>query len=188
MQVASFILVNDRLLHHFEDQVEAAMKRVATPAAVFLNLVQMRLQELGAEHPISIPVSSLFPLDQAAERQHEQLLSAFEDPSHPSRLGRMAQHANVPLYYISPGRVRQFLQVLEKLRLATQLRPDDVVALLGKRISHSELPAVARLIDQFRHDLYQVYLDAAMQGKGVLVLVVSQAEIMASDDSFPRAA
>ena len=77
MQIASFILVNDRILHQFENQLEALMKQVPTSNVAFLNMVPSRLQELGTEHPISIPFGSFLPLDQAADRQHERILSAF---------------------------------------------------------------------------------------------------------------
>ena len=100
----------------------------------------------------------------------------------------MAEAASLPVYYVSPGRVRDFVRELESLRLSQQIKPDDVEALLGKRISREELPDVARLIDQFRHDLYQVYRDAALQGVGVVVLIGTQADAMTSEEEFPRAA
>jgi len=188
MQIASFILVNDRLFRHFEDQIEAALKQVGSGSAIFTNMVSMRLQELGSEHIISIPLSSLFPLDQAAGRQREHLLSTFEDPNHPSKLSRMARGANVPLYYVSPARVRQFAEELRTLRLATKLRTEDVETLLGRRVSQEELPAVTRLIEQFRNDLYRVYSDAAGEGKGVVVLIVNEPADVRVDEEFPRAA
>jgi len=188
MQIASFILVNDRLFRHFEDQIEAALKQVGTPNALFAGMVPMRLQELGREHPISIPLSSLFPLDQVAGRQHEHLLSAFEDPNHPSKLSRMAQSVNVPLYYVSPARVREFAEELRTLRLAAKLQTQDVETLLGRRVAAEELPAVTRLIEQFRNDLYRVYSDAAGEGKGVVVLVVNEPSGVRVDEEFPRAA
>ncbi len=188
MKIASFILIHDKTLRQFEDQLEKVLKQVPSPNLAFVNIVPLRLHELGAEHPISLPFGSLFPLDQAAERQHVRLLSAFEDPQHPSRLARMAEAASLPVYYVSPGRVRDFVRELESLRLSQQIKPDDVEALLGKRISREELPDVARLIDQFRHDLYQVYRDAALQGVGVVVLIGTQADAMTSEEEFPRAA
>ncbi|MHB9108576.1 MAG: hypothetical protein ACYDCO_16085 [Armatimonadota bacterium] len=188
MQIASFILVNDRLLRHFEDQIEAAMKQVGSPNALFTGMVPMRLQELGSEHTISIPLSSLFPLDQAAGRQREHLLSAFEDPNHPSRLSRMARGANVPLYYVSPARVREFAEELRTLRLTAQLKTEDVETLLGRRVSQEELPAITRLIEQFRNDLYHVYSDAAGEGKGVVVLIINEPSDARVDEEFPRAA
>jgi len=188
MQIASFILVSDRRFRHFEDQIEAAMKQVGSGGAIFTNLVPMRLQELGAEHTISIPLSSLFPLDQAAGRQREHLLSAFEDPNHPSKLSRMARSANLPLYYVSPARVREFAEELRTLRLTAQLKTEDVETLLGRRVSPEELPAVTLLIEQFRKDLYHVYSDAAGQGKGVVVLIVTEPADVRVDEEFPRAA
>jgi len=188
MQIASFILVNDRLLHQFESQLEMAFKEVSSPHLIFMNFVSMRLQELGSEHPISIPFGSFLPLDQAAERQHERILSAFEDPHRPSKLGQIARTVNAPIYYVSPGRVRDFARELEDLRLAQQIYPEDVESLLGKKISTAEIPTITLLVEQFRHDLYSVYRDAAIQGKGVVVLVVNQPDAMNSDESFPRAA
>lgn len=189
MQIASFILVNDRLLHQFESQLESVMREeVSSPGVIFMNLVPLRLQELGSEHPISIPFGSFLPLDQAAERQHERILSAFEDPQRPSRLGQMARAAHTPMYYVSPGRVRDFMYELERLRLARHIHPEDVETLLGKRISRDEIPAVTYIIEQFRHDLYQVYHDAALEGKGVVVIVVNQPDDMTSEEGFPRAA
>jgi len=188
MQIASFILVSDRLLRHFEDQLELAMSQLPTPGTAFANVVPVRMRELGTEHPISIPVSSLFPLDQAAGRQHLHLFSAFEDPARPSKIGKMAEMANVPMYYVPPARVRDFVDELEDLRLTAQIHPEDVETLLGRRVSREELPAVARLLDEFRHDLYQVYRDASNAGKGVVVLVVTQPEAMTSEEGFPRAA
>ena len=188
MQIASFILVNDRLLRHFEDQLELAIRQMPSPAVAFANLVPLRMRELGTEHPISIPVSSLFPLDQAAGRQHQHLLSTFEDPAHPSKIGKLAESANVPMYYVSPARVRDFVRELASLRLAAQVRTEDVETLLGRHVSREELPAVVRLIEEFRHDLYRVYVDAANTGKGVVVLVVNQAESITSEEGFPRAA
>lgn len=188
MQIASFILVSDRTLRQFEEQLEVVLRQVPSPNMAFVNLVPMRLHELGNEHPISIPFSSLFPLDQAAGRQRERMLSSFEDPTRPSKLGKMAESANMPIFYVSPGRVRDFVRELETLRLTQQIRPDDVETLLGRHVGQHELPDVTRLIDQFRHDLYQVYLDAEREGKGVVVLVVTQSEEMASEEGFPRAA
>lgn len=188
MQIASFILVNDRLFRHFEDQIEMAMKQAGSPGMLFTGTVPMRLQELGIEHPISIPLSSLFPLDQAAGRQHAHLLSAFEDPKNPSKLNRMAQSANVPLYYISPGRVREFADELRTLRLAAQLQTQDVETLLGRRVTAEELPAVVQLIEQFRDDLHRVYSDASGEGKGVVVLIVTEPSNTRVQDEFPRAA
>lgn len=188
MKIASFILVNDRVFRQFEEQLESVVKQLGSTNAAFVSMVPVRLQELGSEHPISIPFSSLFPLDQAAERQHARLLSAFEDPLRPSKLGRMAEAVSAPIYYVSPGRVRDFVRELETLRLAQQVRPDDVENLLGKRVLRDELPAVVKLLEEFRHDLYQVYRDAADGGKGVVVLVVSQPDEMTSEEGFPRAA
>lgn len=188
MQIASFILVTDRVLRQFEEQLEAALTHVQSPAAAFTQLIPLRLHELGHEHPISIPLGSLHPLDQVAGRQHERLLTAFEDPTHPSRLGKMAETANVPMFYVSPGRVRDFVRELEEMRLAQAIRPEDVEALLGKRIGRDELPQVVNLLEQFQHDLYQVYRDASDQGKGVVVLVVSQPDVLTSEEEFPRAA
>ncbi len=187
MQIASFILVNDRALRTFEDQLEVVLRQLPSPNSAFANLVPLRLQELGAEHPISIPFSSLFPLDQVAGRQHERMLSSFEDPARPSKLGKLAETANVPMFYVSPGRVRDFVRELEALRLA-QIHSEDVETLLGRRVSLQELPAISTLLDQFRHDLYQVYNDAATQGKGVVVLLVNQPDEMTSEEGFPRAA
>jgi len=188
MQIASFILVNDRLFRHFEDQIEAALKQAGSPGMLFTGTVPMRLQELGIEHPISIPLSSLFPLDQAAGRQNAHLLSTFEDPKNPSKLSRMAQGANVPLYYVSPGRVREFAEELRSLRLAAQLQTQDVETLLGRRVVAEELPTVVLLIEQFRDDLHRVYSDAAGEGKGVVVLVVTESSGARVEDEFPRAA
>jgi hypothetical protein len=188
MQIASFILVNDRLFRHFEDQIEDAMKQAGATGMLFTGMVPMRLQELGNEHPISIPLSSLFPLDQAAGRQHADLLSAFEDPKHPSKLSRMAQSANVPLYYISPARVREFAEELRTLHLAAQLQTQDVETLLGRRVAAEELPSVAQLIEEFRNDLHRVYSDAAGEGKGVVVLIVTEPSGARIEDDFPRAA
>ncbi len=172
----------------FEDQLEVVLRQLPSPNAAFANLVPLRLQELGAEHPISIPFSSLFPLDQAAGRQHARMLSNFEDPARPSKLGKLAETANVPIYYVSPGRVRDFVRELETLRLAQQIHSEDVETLLGRRVSLQELPEIATLLEQFRRDLYQVYNDAAEQGKGVVVLLVNQPDEMTSEDSFPPAA
>ncbi|HEX2949988.1 MAG TPA: hypothetical protein VHV83_10560 [Armatimonadota bacterium] len=189
MQIASFILVNDRLLHRLEDQLESTFHEVpSVNAAAFQNYVPAKLQEIGSEHPISIPFGSFLPLDQAAERQHERILSAFEDPAHPSKLSQMARAANTPMFYVSPGRVHNFLAELETLRLAQQIHPEDVETLLGKRVVTSELPAVTNIIEQFRHDLYQVYSDAAQEGKGVVVMVMNQPDDVASEDGFPKAA
>lgn len=188
MQIASFILINDRILHQFENQLEFAIKDMPSQNASFMQFVPARLQELGTEHPISIPFGSLLPLDQAAERQHVRILSAFEDPEHPSKLGQLARVMNAPIYYVSPGRVRDFVRELEQLQLHERIRPDDVEALLGKRIQLAEMTAVTNVIDMFRHDLYQVYLDAAEDGKGVVVVVVNQPDEMTSEEGFPRAA
>jgi hypothetical protein len=187
MQIASFILVHDRRLKQLEDQLEELLARVPANLA-FINVVPGRLQEMGREHPISIPVSSLGPLDQAAGRQRERLLSGFEDPSRQSRLGRMANAAGVPLFYVSPPRVREFAQELANLSLVRKVRPEDVQSLLGRRITEEEMPAALNLLDAFRHDLYQVYRDAADQGKGVIVLLVTQSREMDSAEGFPRAA
>ena len=100
----------------------------------------------------------------------------------------MARAVNAPIYYVSPGRVRDFASELADLRLVAHLHTDDVETLLNKRISAEELPAVTQIIEQFRHDLYQVYHDAAMQGKGVVVVVVNQPDEMTSEEGFPRAA
>jgi len=188
MQIASFILVTDRVLRQFEDQLEAVLKQISTPSVAFVNLVPVRLHELGTEHPISIPFSTLFPLDQAAGRQHERMLSHFEDPARPSKIGKLAESVNIPIYYVSPGRVRDFVNELETLRLAQQIHPEDVETLLGRHVSQDELPAVTKLLEQFRHDLFQVYFDAALEGKGVVVMVVNQPEEMTSEEGFPRAA
>ena len=188
MQIASFILVHDRLLRHFEDQLDLAMRQLPAPGTAFANVVPLRMRELGTEHPISIPLSSLFPLDQAAGRQHLHLLSAFEDPSRPSKIGKMAETANVPMYYVPPARVRAFVQELATLRLVAQIHPEDVESLLGRRVSRDELPDIIHLLEEFRHDLYQVYYDAANAGKGVVVLVVTQPDAMTSEEGFPRAA
>ncbi|MHB9024785.1 MAG: hypothetical protein ACYC7E_11530 [Armatimonadota bacterium] len=188
MQIASFILINDRILRLFENQLEITLKEISNSSLAFMRVVPVRLQQLGTEHPISIPLSSLYPLDLAAERQHTRVLSTFEDPGHPSRLGQMAEASNVPVYYVSPGRVRDFVRELEGLRLVNQIKPDDVEGLLGRRVSLDELPAVTLLIDQFRHDLYQVYSDAADEGMGVVVLVVNQPDAMTSSEGFPQAA
>lgn len=188
MQIVSFILVNDRILRQFEHQLEEAMKELSTPQMAFLGLVPARLQEIGIEHPISLPFGSFLPLDSAAERQHERVLSAFEDPAHPSKLGQLAQAANMRVFYVSPGRVRYFVQELEHLRLAQHIHPDDVATLLGKRIATSEIPAVTKIIEEFRLDLYRVYSDASLEGKGVVVLLVNQPDEMTSEEGFPRAA
>ena len=188
MQIASFILVNDSLLRQFAEQLEEVVQQLPSTTSIFLNVVPARLQALGREHPISIPFGSLLPLDQAAERQHAHIISAFEDPRHPSRLGKMALASNSPIYYISPPRVRDFAQELELLRLAEQIRPEDVESLLGRHISSQEMPGITRIVEQFRHDLYQVYHDAAEQGKGVIVLVSNQPEEMGAEGGFPRAA
>lgn len=188
MQIASFILVNDKLLHQFERQLEELMPQLPSSTVAFQNLVPAHLQALGTEHPISIPFGSFLPLDQAAERQHARILSAFEDPVRPSKIGQLARTANAPIYYVSPGRVRDFARELEQLRLHQQIRPADVETLLGRKIAVSEMPAITQIIEQFRHDLYQVYSDAAYDGKGVVVLVVNQPDEIATDDGFPRAA
>lgn len=188
MQIASFILIKDRTLHQLENQLEEVMSQLTSPGTVFLNLVSMRLHELGDEHPISIPFSSLHPLDQAAQRQHEHILSTFEDPRRPSRLRQMAETVGAPLYYVSPGRVHEFVKELEHLHLTNQVQPQDVEGLLGKRVSREELPNVTGLLEQFRHDLYQVYRDAADEGMGVVVLVVNQPDEITDEDTFPQAA
>jgi hypothetical protein len=188
MQIASFILIHDRVLRQFEEQLAAALPGLPSPNAAFTRMVPLRLQELGAEHPISIPFSTLFPLDQVAERQHARLLSAFEDPQHPSRIGRMAETFNVPIYYVSPPRVRAFATELEMLHVSPALHPEDVETLLGRHVERIELPVVTRLLEAFRGDLYRVYRDAADAGKGVIVLVASEPEGMTSDGEFPRAA
>ena len=72
--------------------------------------------------------------------------------------------------------------------MAHHIRPDDVEALLGRRISQEEIPSVTKLVDMFRHDLYQVSRDAADQGKGVVVLIASQPDAYTAEDGFPRAA
>ncbi len=188
MQIASFILVNDRALHLFEEQLEQVIRQLQSPQAAIMNLVPLRLHELGSEHPISIPVSSLYPLDVAAERQHARVLSAFEDPVRPSRLNRMASLANMPVYYVPPARVRDFTQELSALRLAREIKPEDVESLIGRRVSTTEMPDITHIIEQFRHDLYQIYHDAAEQGKGVVVFVVTQPDEVTSENEFPRAA
>ncbi|MHB9133603.1 MAG: hypothetical protein ACYDBB_21270 [Armatimonadota bacterium] len=188
MQIASFILVKDRTFRQFEDQLEVAVKQMPSPNMAFTNLVPMRLQELGTEHPISIPFSSLYPLDQAAGRQHMRVFTAFEDPGHPSKLSALARSANVPIYYVSPGRVRDFVKELANLHLAQQVKPEDVQNLLGKRITIEEMPTARKLLEEFRHDLYQVYRDAAALGMGVVVLVVNQPDEITSEDGFPMAA
>ena len=188
MQIASFILVNDRALRQLEEQLEQVVRQVQTPQAAILNLVAVRLHELGSEHPISIPVSSLYPLDVAAERQHERVLSAFEDPVRPSRLNRIASQANMPVYYVPPARVRDFSRELAALRLSREIRPDDVVSLIGRHVTADEMPGITLIIDQFRHDLYQIYHDASEAGKGVVVFVISQPDEITSEDEFPRAA
>ena len=66
MQIASFILIHDRVLRQFEETLAAALPALPSPNAAFARIVPSRLQELGAEHPISIPFSSLSPLDQVA--------------------------------------------------------------------------------------------------------------------------
>lgn len=188
MQIASFILVHDKLFRQLEDQMEAALKDSPSPNLVFMHLLPVRLQEMGREHPISIPFGSLYPLDQAAGRQRSLPLTAFEDPLHPSRLGKLAEAVNLPIYYVSPGRVRNFVHELETLRLAQQVKPEDVETLLGKKLTSEELPDAVKIIDAFRHDLYQIYRDAAMEGKGVVVLVVNQPSELNAPESFPRAA
>lgn len=188
MQIASFILVNDKLLHQFERQLEELIPQLPSSANAFQNLIPVHLRELGTEHPISIPFGSFLPLDQAAERQHARILSAFEDPMRPSKIGQLARTANSPIYYVSPGRVRDFARELEHLRLHEQIRPEDVETLLGRRIAEMEMPAITLIIDQFRHDLYQVYSDAVYDGKGVVVLVINQSNEIVTDDGFPRAA
>ena len=188
MQIASFILIHDRVLRQFEETLAAALPALPSPNAAFAHIVPSRLQELGAEHPISIPFSSLSPLDQVAGRQHARLLSAFEDPQHPSRIGRMAESFNVPIYYVSPPRVRAFAAELEALRVSRTLHPEDVETLLGRHVEQTELPGVTSLLEAFRHDLYRVYQDAADAGKGVVVLVASQPDTITTDQDFPRAA
>jgi hypothetical protein len=188
MQIASFILVNDRAFRQFEEQLEHVLKQVQAPQAAFANVVPSRLHELGAEHPISIPVSSLYPLDAAAQRQHARIFSAFEDPLRPTRLRQMATAANVPLYYISPGRVREFTAELEALHLAHDVKSEDVENLIGHRVTRDELPDVILLLEEFRHDLYQVYRDATLEGKGIIVVVVNQPDEATSEQDFPRAA
>jgi hypothetical protein len=188
MQIVSFVLVNDKTLHQFEKQLEITLQQMPSPQNAFRNLVPTRLQELGAEHPISIPLGSFLPLDQAAERQHERVFSAFEDASHPSKLGQLAKASNTPIYYVSPGRVHEFVYELESLHLSRQLRPEDVETLLSRRIAPAEMPTVTRIIEQFRHDLLQVYHDAVLQGKGVVVLVINQPEEMTAEQGYPRAA
>jgi hypothetical protein len=188
MQIASFILIRDHALRLLEEQLDLTLQQVASPNAVFLQLLPAQLQEAGTEHPISIPFSTLYPLDQAAERQHERVLSVFEDPLHPSRLRRMAQDANAPIYYVSPARVRAFERELETLRLAHEIHPEDVKGLLGRQVANDGMPQVITLLEQFRHDLYTVYHDAAEQGMGVVVLVLNQPDEMTSESEFPRAA
>jgi len=188
MQIASFILVNDRVLQRFVEQLEYTLEQLPSPTVAFLNLVPMRLQELGVEHPISIPFNTLFPMDQVAGRQHERLLSVFEDPAQPTRLGRLAQSARAPIYYVPPGRVLEFARELERLSFTPHIRPDDVETLLGKRLASNEMPAAIQLLEAFRHDLHQVYRDAAYQRKGVVVLIVNQPEEFSSEEGFPRAA
>lgn len=188
MQIASFILVNDRALHLFEDQLEQVARQVPSPQAAIVNLIPLRLHELGAEHPISIPVNSLYTLDAAAERQHERVLSTFEDPMRPSRINRIALQANMPVFYVPPARVRDFSHELAILRLAHSVKPGDVENLIGRRVTALEMPAILTVIEQFRHDLYQIYRDASEQGKGVVVFVVTQPDAVTSEDEFPRAA
>lgn len=188
MQIASFILVSDRRLRNFSEQLELALKDAPQQTTLFMHLVPMRLQEIGDEHPISIPFSSLLSLDHAAQRQHERMLSLFEEPTHPSRLRQLAQAANAPIYYVSPGRVRDFVRELEALQIVGKLRAEDVESFLGKRVTRDEMPAVAHIFECFRHDLYQVYRDASDQGKGVVVVVINQPEEITSEDGFPRAA
>jgi hypothetical protein len=188
MQIASFILINDRILRQFENQLEVSLRQMPSGSPAFAKMVPMRLQQLGTEHPISIPLSSLYPLDIAAERQHARVLSTFEDPRHPSRLGQMAEASNAPVYYVSPGRVREFVRELEGLRVLHQIKPEDVEGLIGRRVSLDELPAVTKLIEEFRHDLYQVYRDAADEGMGVIVVVANQPDSMTDTEGFPQAA
>jgi hypothetical protein len=188
MQIASFILVQDRLLRQFEDQLEVLIRQTPSPNVTFASLVPLRLQELGAEHPISIPFSSLHPLDQVAERQHAASFSHFEDPRRPSRLGRMAQAVNLPIYYVSPGRVCDFARALASLPIARSLHPEDAEGLLGRRLTREDFPRVVTLLEQFRHDLLQVYADAVEEGKGVVVVVVNQSDELTTEEEYPRAA
>jgi hypothetical protein len=89
---------------------------------------------------------------------------------------------------VPPARVRDFARELAILRLAHQVRPEDVETLIGRRVASGEMPAILTIVNGFRNDLYRIYHDAAMRGKGVVVFVVTQPDEITSEDEFPRAA